>query len=109
MIIDRLTAWYLRITLGHPWTIMVFMVLFTAVAVYYAQGFKLDASADSLVLENDQDLRYYRAIRGRYGSDDFLFITYKPKTDILADATLADIKALRDELDALERASSTSK
>lgn len=103
---DRLTAWYLRLTLDRPWITMVFMVLFTAVAVYYAQGFKLDASADSLLLENDQDLRYYRAIRGRYGSDDFLFITYTPKADIFADATLADIKALRDELTALERISS---
>ena len=103
---DRLTAWYLRLNLDRPWITMVFMVLFTAVAVYYAQGFKLDASADSLLLENDQDLRYYRAIRGRYGSDDFLFITYTPKADIFADATLADIKALRDELTALERISS---
>jgi predicted RND superfamily exporter protein len=105
---DRLTAWYLRLTLDRPWITIVFMVLFTAVAVYYAPGFKLDASADSLMLENDQDLSYYRAIRGRYGSDDFLFITYTPKADILADATLADIKALRDELAALERISSVT-
>jgi predicted RND superfamily exporter protein len=108
MIVDRLTACYLRLTLDRPWIIMVFMVLFTAVAVYYAQGFRLDASADSLTLENDKDLRYYRAIRGRYGSDDFLFIIYTPKADILANATLADIKALRDELAALERVSSVT-
>ncbi|MFC1823424.1 transporter, partial [Thermodesulfobacteriota bacterium] len=108
MIIDRLTAWYLRLTLGRPWIIMVFMVLFTSVALYYTQGFKLGASADSLMLENDQDLRLYRDIRKRYGSDDFLFVTYTPRLDILSDTTLADIKALRDELEALERVSSVT-
>ena len=47
--------------------------------------FKLDASSDSLVLENDEDLRYYRTVNKAYGTDDFLVITWTPKTDLLSD------------------------
>ncbi|MEN8264104.1 MAG: MMPL family transporter [Nitrospirota bacterium] len=60
--------------------------------------FKLDASADSLVLENDEDLRYYRAIQARYGSDDFIVITYTPKIDLFTRESLSDLRRLRDRL-----------
>ncbi|GAB4358851.1 MAG: RND family transporter [Gammaproteobacteria bacterium] len=97
---------YFNLTLKHPYLVLVVTLVFIAVSAYYAQQFKLDASADALVLENDKDLNYYRAIRARYGSDDFLFITYTPKAPMMSDATLADLRVLRDELASLERVES---
>jgi len=70
---------------------------------YYIPNFKLDASAESLVLENDTSLQYYRAISKAYGSDDFLIITYAPFKDLMSDAVLADLKLLSDELAGLDR------
>lgn len=67
----------------------------------FAQDFSLDASADSLVLERDEDLRYYRSIKARYGSDDYLIVTYTPQNPLFTDETLSDLRALRDELAAL--------
>jgi predicted RND superfamily exporter protein len=75
-------------------------------AVWYAQEFKLDASSDSLVLENDQDLRFYRAVRARYGSDDFLVVTLQPKQDLFSKQSLDNIRNMRDELRGLERVES---
>jgi len=69
---------------------------------YHATFFRLDASADSLVLENDQALKYYRSIRARYGSDDYLIITYTPKDNLFSESVLADLKELQDELSNLE-------
>ena len=66
-------------------------------------SFKLDASAESLVLENDDSLQYYRTISKSYGSDDFLIITYAPFKDLMSDAVLADLKSLSDELVGMDR------
>lgn len=67
---------------------------------------RLDISADSLVLENDESLKYYRAINARYGTDDYLIITYMPKQDLFEQTSLDDIRELRDSLTAIERVKS---
>jgi len=93
-----LTGLFFRLTLGSSLAVLIGVAVLVALAAYFAQGFKLDASPDSLVLENDADLRYYREVRARYGSDDFLVVTYSPFGDLMSDAVLADIGALRDAL-----------
>ncbi|MES9957236.1 MAG: MMPL family transporter, partial [Sedimenticola sp.] len=100
---DYLAELYYRLTLARTLVAWLLMAVFIALSLYYAKDFQLDASADSLVLENDKDLRYYRGIRARYGSDDFLVVTYSPKNDLFSDAVLSDLKILRDELASLER------
>ena len=81
------------------------MLVLLVVGYFSSQipNFKLDASAESLVLENDDSLQYYRAISKSYGSDDFLIITYAPVKDLMSDAVLADLKALSDELAGLDQ------
>ena len=81
------------------WICIVVVIGFFAV---FAPRFHLDASGDSLLLENDEDLRYYRGIRARYGSDDYLVITYTPERDLFSTAELEQVRALRDELAALD-------
>jgi len=72
------------------------------VAAFQTQNFRLDASSDSLVLEGDEDMLYYREMRARYGSDDFLIVTYTPEEELFSDASLERMRALGDELAALE-------
>ena len=69
---------------------------------YKAKDFKLDASAETLILETDVDFKYARLIKSRYGSHDYLLMTYSPKDDLFSDKTLATLKRLRDELKQLE-------
>ncbi|MDZ7753137.1 MAG: MMPL family transporter [Gammaproteobacteria bacterium] len=94
---------YFGLVLRRPVVALLMVGLFILAAAWFARDFKLDASADSLLLENDADLRYYREIRERYGSDDFLFVTYTPHGDMFSDATLAAVGALRDELARVDR------
>jgi uncharacterized protein len=70
---------------------------------FTVSNFKLDASSDSLVLEKDEDLRYSRTVNKAYGTDDFLVITWTPKTDLLSDASLAGLKSLKDDLLKMDR------
>jgi len=104
----KLTDLYFRLTLDRPLLVLLGVALFVTLAAWFAQGFKLDASSDALILENDADLRYYREVRARYGSDDFLVVTYSPRADLMSDQVLADIAKLRDELTALERVASVT-
>ena len=46
--------------------------------MYFSKNFNLDASSDALILEGDKDLKYLRDINERYGSKDFLVLTYSP-------------------------------
>lgn len=81
----------------------MFVLLVVGYFSFQIPNFKLDASAESLVLENDDSLQYYRTISKSYGSDDFLIITYAPTKDLMSDAVLADLKSLSDELAGLDR------
>ncbi|MCB2262831.1 MAG: MMPL family transporter [Candidatus Thiosymbion ectosymbiont of Robbea hypermnestra] len=100
--LGRLTDLYYRLTLDRPLLVLLGVALFLAGAAYLARGFELDASTDSLILENDEDLRYYRGVRAQYGADDFLVVTYSPRQDLLSAGVLDDIGRLRDALTALE-------
>ncbi len=97
---------YERIVLRHPVFSIVFIFIIVAAIGSFARNFHLDASADSLLLENDQDLKYFRQINKQYGSGDFLVISYTPEQDLLADSTLDDLRTLTNELMELDRVES---
>ena len=50
---------------------------------YFAKDFQLDASSDTLLLENDPDLKYLREVNEKYKSKDYLVLTYSPKKELL--------------------------
>jgi predicted RND superfamily exporter protein len=103
-----LANYYDALVLKRPGITLLLVALLIVFFGYHAPGFKLDASADSLVLENDQALRYYRDIRARYGSDDYLIVTYTPDSDLFSEQALADLRSLRDKLAALDRVQSVT-
>ena len=46
---------------------------------YFSKDFRLDASSETLLIEGDPDLKYLQEISERYGSKEFLILTYTPK------------------------------
>ena len=103
---STLPDYYDRLVLKHPALTLLLIGLLTGFFGYHALSFRLDASADTLVLENDQSLRTYRAVREQYGSDDYLIITYTPSGDLFSPAVLDDLRLLHDKLTELERVDS---
>jgi predicted RND superfamily exporter protein len=93
---------YDRFILAYPKTVLLAMLLLVAALGYEARNLEIDASAETLILENDKDLQFTRLVAERYGSSDFLVISYIPTGDLFADAVLADLVSLRDELVALD-------
>jgi predicted RND superfamily exporter protein len=94
---------YRKWVIEKPLASLMVVLLVVGYFSSHIPSFKLDASAESLVLENDNSLQYYRTISKSYGSDDFLIITYDPFKDLMSDAVLADLKTLSDELVGLDR------
>jgi len=94
-------AAYERLVVGLPRLLLIAILVVVGYFAYYVPNLRLDASADSLFLEEDRDLRYYRDVTARYGSDDYLIITYKARSDLFAPESIADLKSLRAQLQAL--------
>lgn len=91
-----------RIVLGYPKIIILCLLIVTAFLGYQARKFRLDASAETLILENDESLRYSRIINLRYGQRSFLILTYTPKGPMFSLETLSTLGQLRDNVTALE-------
>ena len=83
--------------LERPKLILITLILIFSFSIYNAKNFQLDASADSLLLENDPDLNYLRSINERYSSEEFFVITYSPKKKI-NEESLKELKKFVDEI-----------
>lgn len=97
---------YLNLVLKRPWLCIFGLVVIVLSLGWFAQDFSLDASSDSLVVENDPDLEFSRQINERYGTADFVFITYTPDQPLFIAESLARLSSLKSDLEKLERVES---
>ncbi|MDC0418121.1 MMPL family transporter [Pelagibacteraceae bacterium] len=70
--------------------------------LYFSKDFKLDASSDSLLLESDKDLKYLREVNERYGSKDYLVLTYTPVLSFTNEETIINLQFLKSKIEKLE-------
>jgi len=89
---------YETLVLKYPKLVLVVLLSILVFFGYHAKDFKLDASADSLLLEDDLDLKLLRKIHERYPSPDLLIVTYTPNKDLFSDQALEPLKQLGGEL-----------
>ena len=95
---SRTTQTYDVLVLRSPKPVLVALLLVLGFFSYHANDFKLDASADSLMLEDDVDLKVFRQIHERYPTNDLLVVTYTPNEDLFSDTALETLRKLREEL-----------
>ena len=80
------------------------LLLITSIIVfslYHAKNFNLDASSDALLLEGDKDLKYLREVNQRYGSKDFLVLTYSPVSSFIEKETILNLQLLKSKIEKL--------
>jgi predicted RND superfamily exporter protein len=95
---SRTVQAYDALVLRNPKFVLVLLLSILVFFGYHTKDFTLDASADSLLLEDDADLNVFRKIHERYPSGDLLVVTYTPDKDLFSDQALEPLKRLRGEL-----------
>ena len=83
--------------------LLFFLTIFLGTGI---SNFKLDASSDTLLLENDPDLKLFRENSEKYGSNDFLIVTFTPKDELLSGSSILLIKKIVDEITSFNRVES---
>ena len=105
--LSRITRIYTNLVFGRPVPVLLVLLAITTVFAYHARNFRLDASADSLLLEGDKDLEYSRVINRRYGIRDSVIVAYTPlDAELFSREILQAMERLRRELLAVERVQS---
>ena len=90
---------YELLIIKNPLIIISLLLLILGFFSIQAKNFELDASADSLILENDKDLKIFREITKRYDTKDFVIITYKPNEELFSQNVFKNIKELKNKLE----------
>ena len=78
-----LRNFYDKVILSYPKSILFFLLLCVTALGFQAQHLEIDASAETLLLEDDKDLAFTRKVNERYGTSDFLVLTYSPQKEFL--------------------------
>jgi len=78
--------------------VLSYLFVLTVVFGYFAVHLNVDASAETLLLENDKDLKLTREIHKRYTSSDYLVIAFSPSDAMLSDKTLNALRSLKEAL-----------
>lgn len=97
-----LEALYTKFIFRKPKAILAFLAVLILVLGFFASKLEIDASAETLLLENDKDLEYSRVITELYRAEDSLVLTFTPKTgDIFDEQALVTLKKLEIDIEAL--------
>ncbi len=92
---------YKKIVIDFPKLAILLILAILFFSLYHSKNFNLDASSDALLLEGDKDLKYLREINDRYGSKDFLVLTYAPVTDFTKKETILNLQLLKSKIEKL--------
>ena len=93
---------YQNSVIQKPKTILTFLIFCLLFFGYYVKDFKLDASSDTLLIENDPDLKYLQEVNNRYGAKEFLILTYTPKEKLITDSSINNLLSLKYKIQSLE-------
>ena len=92
---------YQNLILKNPKSVFVILLITLLSFGYYSKDFRLDASSETLLIEGDPDLEYLKEVTNRYGSKEFLVLTYSPNEDMVADSSINNLLSLKYKLQSL--------
>jgi len=96
-----LAQFYQNIILKNPKSIFVLLLIVLVSFGYYSKNFRLDASSETLLIEGDPDLRYLKEISKRYGSKEFLILTYTPNEGMVSNVSINNLLSLKYKIQSL--------
>ena len=97
-----ITHLYQNTVLKNPKSIFVVLLIALLSFGYFSKDFRLDASSETLLIEGDPDLEYLKEITNRYGSKEFLVLTYTPDEGMITDTSINNLLSLKYKIQSLD-------
>jgi len=96
-----LTTLYQKLILKYPLSVLI--ILISGILIFGINVLKLeiDASAETLLLNDDKDLAFSRTVAKRFQTNDLLILAYKPKQDLLSPESLQTLTRISEDLEQL--------
>ncbi len=97
-----LSGLYENAILKKSKSIFVILLIILISFGYYSKDFRLDASSETLLIEGDPDLEYLKEITNRYGSKEFLVLTYTPNEGMVTNTSINNLLSLKYKIQSLD-------
>ena len=97
-----IAQFYQNIILKNPKSIFIILLIILISFGYHSKDFRLDASSETLLIEGDPDLKYLQEISERYGSKEFLILTYTPNEGMVSDVSINNLLSLKYKIQSLD-------
>ena len=88
--------------LKNPKSIFALLLIILLSFGYFSKDFRLDASSETLLIEGDPDLKYLKEINKRYGSKEFLILTYTPNEGMITESSINNLLSLKYKIQSLD-------
>ncbi len=92
---------YQNIVLKNPKAILILLIITILSFGYFTKDFRLDASSETLLIDGDPDLAYLKEVSERYGSREFLILTYTPNEGMVTDTSINNLLSLKYKIQSL--------
>ena len=93
---------YQNTVLKNPKSIFLLLIITSLSFGYFTKDFRLDASSDTLLIEGDPDLEYLREVTERYGSKEYLVLTYSPNEGMVSQSSINNLLSLKYKIQSLD-------
>ena len=97
-----LGRFYQNFVLKNPKSVLVLLLILLFSFGYHSKDFRLDASSETLLIEGDPDLLYLQEISKRYGSKEFLILTYTPNEGMVSKTSINNLLSLKYKIQSLD-------
>lgn len=88
---------YDTLILKYPIAVLLTVLVFVSSLGYYSSKLEIDASAETLLLEDDKDLAFFREVYKTYNNSNFLVVTFSPTEELLSKKSLEILKKISDD------------
>ena len=92
---------YQTTVLKNPKSVFFILLIALLSFGYFSKDFRLDASSETLLIEGDPDLAYLKEITNRYGSKEFLVLTYTPNEGMVTENSINNLLSLKYKIQSL--------
>ncbi|MEA1879898.1 MAG: MMPL family transporter [Campylobacterota bacterium] len=94
--------------LKYPLSILILLLSGLFLFSINITKLEIDASAETLLLDDDKDLAFTRTVNKRFEGNEILVLAYKPKGSLLSKKSLNNLKSLTKKLETLPRVKSVT-